>query len=138
MRTLMLIKPDAIERRLAGKIISRIEEEGFSILAMRMEHFTEKRAKEFYIAHKDKDFYQGLTDYMISGPTIGLVLAKENAVEELRAVVGKTDPAKAAEGTIRHQYGVTLRKNSVHASDCVKSAEYEIGVFFKEIYNEDI
>lgn len=130
-RTLMLIKPDAIERGLIGTIISIIEKEGFSILAMRMEHFTKDRAKAFYSVHKEKEFFEGLTDYMVSGPVIGLLLEKENAVEELRRIVGKTNPEKAAEGTIRAKFGVTLRKNSVHASDCEKSAVYEIGVFFE-------
>ncbi len=131
-KTLLLIKPDATERNLIGKILSIVEEHGFKILKLKMEKMKKSKAKKFYIVHKDKDFYCGLVKYMISGYTVGAVLEKENAVEELRKLVGKTIPIEAKRGTIRRKFGITQRKNSVHASDCNKSARYEIKVFFEE------
>ncbi len=130
--TLLLIKPDAVERNLIGHILERIENEGFKVINLRMEQMNRAKAEEFYSVHKEKDFFHGLVDYMVSGKTVGVLLQRENAVNHLRHFIGNTDPADAEKGTIRNQFGQTLRRNSVHASDCRISAEREIDVFFKE------
>ncbi|MGE3062468.1 MAG: nucleoside-diphosphate kinase [bacterium] len=131
-RTLMLIKPDAVSRHLIGNILSIVEREGFRIVDLRMEKFSKNKAKLFYSVHKDKDFFMHLVNYMTSGKSVGVILERENAVYYLREVVGETDPAKAKEKTIRHLYGETYRRNSVHASDSRESYMYESRIFFKE------
>lgn len=131
-RTLLLIKPDAVERNLIGEILSLIEGKGFVVENMRMEKMSIQKARSFYSVHKDKPFFDGLVEYMTSGSTVGVILRRDNAVAFLRETVGRTNPAKARPGTVRHKYGQTLRRNSVHASDCKESAEREIKVFFKE------
>ena len=132
----MLIKPDGVERRLIGKVIERVEDAGFRIVAMHMEHLTRKKAEELYAPHRGKDFFEGLVEFMISGPVVGLILEKENAIEDLRRLVGKTDPARADVGTIRHDFGMTIRKNVVHASDSPENASREIKIFFEEKWTE--
>lgn len=132
-QTLMLIKPDAVRRELIGEIITIVEKEGFRIKAVTMKRMSLKMAKEFYAVHRKKEFFKPLVEYMTSGPTVGIVLERENAVGRLREIVGATDPKEAAEGTIRRKFAINYRQNSVHASDSKKSFICEKKVFFKEI-----
>jgi len=129
-RTLLIIKPDAVERNLIGHIISRLEQARFKIVAMRMMPLSKEEAQEFYAVHKEKPFYHPLVEYMTSGPVVPMVLEKENAVEGLRTLVGATNPAEAACGTIRYEVGRDVEKNSVHASDSDETAAREISFFF--------
>ncbi len=129
-RTFFLIKPDAVRRKLIGKIISKIEEAGFEIKRMRMETMEREKAEKLYIAHKEKSFFQEFMDYLISGPVVGMVLEKENAIKELRELIGATDPKKAKPGTIRYEYGINERENAVHGSASKEEAEKEIKIFF--------
>lgn len=129
----MLIKPDATERSLTGKILSIVEENGFRIVKIKSMKMTRKIAKKFYSIHRKKEFFLDLIDYMCSGLTIGVILERENAIKKLRELVGSTDPKEAGENSIRHMFGQTFRRNSVHASDSKKSFLYEKKVFFKEI-----
>jgi len=132
-RTLTFIKPEAVEEGHVGEILSIIEKAGFRIIASRMAKFTKEEARKFYRAHKGKDFYEGLTDYASSGVIIVFCIEKENAIEDLRELIGDTDPNEAAEGTIRKIYGHTIRKNGIHASDSPESAAREISFFFSEM-----
>lgn len=132
-KTFAIIKPDACERKIAGKIISRIEEANFEIVAMKKLWLTKKEAEGFYAVHKGKPFFESLTNYMSSGPCIALVLKKENAIAEWRKLMGATNPANAEEGTIRKEFAVDLEKNSVHGSDAKETAEYEISYFFSTL-----
>ena len=129
-RTLLIIKPDAVERNLIGHIISRLEQARFEIVAMRMMQLSKEEAREFYAVHKEKPFYHPLVEYMTSSPVIPMVLEKENAVQDLRTLVGATDPIEAACGTIRYEVGRDVEKNSVHASDSDENAAREISFFF--------
>jgi len=129
-RTLLIIKPDAVERNLIGEIIRRVEKRGFRIVAIKKLHLTRREAEAFYEVHKDKPFYEGLVDYMISGSCLPMVIEGEEAVEGIRKLIGNTDPEKAEEGTIRKDFAKSVQENSVHASDSDKSARKEIGFFF--------
>ncbi|MEO0198882.1 MAG: nucleoside-diphosphate kinase [candidate division WOR-3 bacterium] len=133
-KTLLLLKPDALQKRVVGEIISMIEKAGFNILNIRMKRWTKAEAEKFYAVHKGKEFFEGLIEFMTSGPVIGILLEKDNAIEELRNLVGATDPAKAEPGTIRNKYGTNVRVNAVHASDSPSSFEYEVKCFFGEEY----
>lgn len=133
-KTLLLLKPDALQKRVVGEIISMIEKAGFNILNIRMKKWTKSEAEKFYAVHKGKEFFEGLIEFMTSGPVIGILLEKDNAIEELRNLVGATDPAKAEPGTIRNKYGTNVRVNAVHASDSPSSFEYEVKCFFGEEY----
>jgi len=130
-RTLAIIKPDAVKKRVIGKIIQRVEDEGFEIKGMKMVHLTKEEAKAFYHVHKDKPFYESLTDFMSSGPIVVMLLEGEEAIKHWREVMGATDPAQARPGTLRRLYGFSVERNAVHGSDAPESAEYEIGFFFK-------
>jgi len=129
-RTLLIIKPDAVERNLVGHIICRLEQARFKIVAMKMADLTKEEAQKFYAVHKERPFYKPLVAFMTSGPVVLVVLEKENVVEDLRTLVGATDPAEAACGTIRYEIGCDVEKNSVHASDSEKNAVREISFFF--------
>jgi len=129
-KTFLLLKPDALQKKVVGEIISVVEKAGFNILNIRMKRWTREEAEKFYAVHRGKEFFKGLVEFMISGPVIGLLLEKENAVEDLRKLVGATDPSKAEPGTIRHKYGTNVRVNAVHASDSQESFEYEVKCFF--------
>ena len=129
-RTLAIIKPDAVRRRLVGAILSRVEQEGFTILAMRLQHLTKDEAKGFYEVHRERPFFASLTDYMSSGPCVPMVLEKENAIFAWREVMGATNPEDAEEGTIRKQFGESLEYNSAHGSDAPETANFEINYFF--------
>jgi nucleoside-diphosphate kinase len=130
---LTIIKPDAVAERHVGEIIAMIERSGFDIVAARMVTLTKDLAARFYEIHEGKDFFEGLIEYASSGPIFVMVLKKENCVEDLRKLVGSTDPAKAEEGTIRHKFGKTIRKNAIHASDGSDTAQREIKFFFPEM-----
>lgn len=129
-KTLAIIKPDAVKKKVVGKIIQRIEDEGFEILGLKMLRLTKDEAKKFYYVHKDKPFYESLTDFMSSGPVVILLLEKDNAIKHWREVMGATDPAQAKPGTLRRLYGFSVERNAVHGSDGPQTAEYEIGFFF--------
>lgn len=130
--TFAIIKPDAVERNLIGPILAKIEENSLSISAIRMVHMTKKDAEGFYKVHAERPFYGELTDYMSSGPSAVLVLKGANAIKKWRDLMGATNPAEAAEGTIRKEFAVDLEKNSVHGSDSPESVAYEIPYFFSE------
>ena len=129
-RTLLIIKPDATERDLIGHIVSRLEKARFKIVEMRMVNLNETQAREFYAVHEGKPFLDDLVAFMVSGPVVPMVLEKENAVADLRTLVGATNPAQAACGTVRNEIGLDIQRNSVHASDSVENAKVEIGHFF--------
>lgn len=132
-KTLSIIKPDAVERNLIGAIIARFEKEGFKILAMRLHRLTKDEAKDFYIEHKEKPFYNSLVEYMTSGPVVLMVLERDNAIAKNREVMGATNPKNAAPGTIRAQHALSMEKNSVHGSDSPASAAREIEFFFSDL-----
>lgn len=131
-RTLAIIKPDAVKKRIMGKIIDRIEEEGFQIVEMKMVRLTKDGARGFYAVHKGKPFFESLTDFMSSGEIVVMVLERENAIAHWRQVMGETDPARAQIGTLRRSYGFSIERNAVHGSDAPQTAEFEIGYFFKK------
>jgi nucleoside-diphosphate kinase len=128
--TLLIVKPDATERNLIGHIIGRVERAGFRITGLRMLRLNEQQARKFYAVHEGKPFLDSLVTFMTSGPVVPMVLEKENAVEGLRTLIGVTNPAEAACGTIRDEIGKDIEKNSVHASDSDDNAAVEIGFFF--------
>ena len=129
-QTLLMIKPDAVQRNLIGRITERLEAAGFQIVQMKMVHLTVARAREFYNVHEGKPFLEELVSFMSSSPIVAMALEKENAVADLRELVGATNPAKAACGTIRQCFAVDMGKNSVHASDSPENAAIEIKFHF--------
>lgn len=129
-RTFTMLKPDALEANNTGKIIDMIIEAGFTIKAMKLTRLTEGEAKEFYAVHKERPFYGELVEYMTSGPIVAAILEKSNAVEDFRKLIGATDPAEAAEGTIRKKYAESKAKNAVHGSDSDENAEIESNFHF--------
>jgi len=129
-RTLAIIKPDAVAGRLAGRIIARIEEAGFVIRAVRHVRVTKREAEGFYAIHRERPFFGSLTDFMSSGPAIVLVLEAPDAIQKWRALMGATDPGKAAPGTLRREFGDSIERNATHGSDAVETAAVEIGYFF--------
>jgi nucleoside-diphosphate kinase len=131
-RTLAIIKPDAVKGGHAGKIIDRIIQEGFAIRAMKLARLTLVEAEGFYAVHRERPFFGELTDFMSSGPCIPLVLEKEGAVAAWRDVIGATNPAQAAEGTIRKQFAASMGENAVHGSDSVENGRLESNYFFAE------
>ena len=132
-RTFAIIKPDAVERRLAGKILARIEEAGFAVKSMRLQHLTKREAEGFYAVHRERPFFRSLTDFMSSGPVIVMVLEAPEAIKQWRTLMGATDPAKADPGTLRNEFGQSIEKNATHGSDGSETAAYEIGYFFAGI-----
>lgn len=135
----MLIKPDAMQRGLAGEIISRLESKGLKIVAMKMLRMDKALAHRHYAVHKNKPFFNKLVDFITSGPVIAMVLQGDNAVQVIRQTMGETDPAKALRGTIRGDLGEDVSHNLIHGSDSLESAESEIALFFsaKEILSPD-
>lgn len=129
-RTLSIIKPDAVEKHKVGAIVARLEEEGFAIRAMRRVHLTRRQAEGFYAEHKGRGFFDELVTFMSRGPIVVMCLEREDAIAKYREVIGATDPAKAAAGTIRKLYGANVGENAVHGSDKPATAEREIGYFF--------
>ncbi|MFC2066789.1 nucleoside-diphosphate kinase [Chloroflexota bacterium] len=131
-KSLVLIKPDAMQRGLAGTIIGRLEGQGLKLAALRMLHMDRALAQRHYAVHRDKPFFEGLVNYITSSPIVAAVLDGEGAIEQIRKAVGATDPAKAEAGTIRRDFGVDVERNSIHASDSAETAAKEIGLFFSE------
>ena len=129
-RTFAIIKPDAVERRVAGKIIQRIEDEGFQIRAMKRVHLSKAQAEGFYAVHRERPFFGSLTTFMASGPAILLVLEASDAIKKWRTLMGATDPAKADPGTIRKEFAQSIERNATHGSDAPETVVYEIGYFF--------
>jgi nucleoside-diphosphate kinase len=129
-KTLLIIKPDGVQRKLIGKIIERIEGDGFDILNMRWLRMNRNEAGEFYAVHKGKPFYNDLVAYITSGPTVALLLQKENGQRRLREIVGATDPKKASPGTIRADFGSSIQNNTVHASDPAEDPSREMKLIF--------
>ena len=129
-RTFSIIKPDAVKRNLIGAILGRFESQGFRVVALKMVQLTKEQAEGFYAEHQGKPFFEPLVEYMLSGPMVVSVLEKENAVKDYRIFIGSTNPAEAAEGTIRKDFALSQRENSVHGSDSVESAKREIAYFF--------
>lgn len=131
-RTFSIIKPNAVEKNAIGAIISRFEEKGLRIGAAKFTRLTREKAEGFYIEHKDRPFFQSLVHFMTSGPVMLMVLEGENAVLANREIMGATDPAKAALGTIRKDFADSIEANAVHGSDSLKSADREIAYFFEK------
>ena len=129
-RTFTMIKPDAMEKGYAGQIIARIEKEGFKLVALKLTKLTPEKAGEFYAIHKERPFYNDLIAYMSRGPIMAAILEKENAVASFRELIGTTNPANAAEGTIRKQFAVSIEENAVHGSDSDENAAIEGNFFF--------
>jgi len=136
-RSLVLIKPDAMQRGLAGAIISRLEQRGLKLVAIKMLHLDKALARRHYAVHAKKPFFDGLVDYISSAPIIAIIFEGESAVKVVRDTMGATDPARAEPGTIRRDFGVDIERNAVHGSDSVETAEQEIKLFFSqdEIFN---
>ena len=132
-RTLSIIKPDGVSKDLIGPVISRLEEEGLKILAMKMIRMTKDEAKGFYKVHEGKPFYESVTDFMSSGPCIVMILEAEDGIRRYRKLMGATNYKEAAEGTIRRDFASDIEKNVVHGSDSVENAEYEINYFFNAL-----
>lgn len=131
--TFTMIKPDAFKAGFTGLILNKIIENGFKIKALRLIQLHRENAEAFYSIHKDRPFFQGLVDFMISGPVIAAILEKENAVDDYRKLIGSTNPADAAEGTIRKQFAKTVQYNAVHGSDSDENAQIEANFFFSQL-----
>jgi nucleoside-diphosphate kinase len=131
-RTLTIVKPDAFGAGKAGKIIAHLEGAGFRVVAARVLHLTTRQAEEFYAVHRERPFYGSLVSFMTSGPCMPIVLDRDDAVAELRKVIGSTDPAEAAEGTVRKLYAESKERNAIHASDSDENASRESRFFFAE------
>ena len=132
-RTFSIIKPDAVKAGKAGKILARIEEAGFALVGVRQRHLTRAQAEGFYHVHKARPFFGSLVEFMTSGPCITMVLEKDGAIAGLRELMGATDPAKAAAGTIRKLHAASIEANAIHGSDAPETAAFEIGYFFPGI-----
>jgi nucleoside-diphosphate kinase len=132
-RTLAIIKPDAVERHLAGKILQRIEDNGFQIRAMRRVQLSKKEAEGFYAVHRERPFFKSLTEFMSSGPALVMVLEAPDAIRKWRTLMGATDPAKADAGTLRRDFAQSIERNATHGSDAPETAAFEIGYFFAGI-----
>jgi nucleoside-diphosphate kinase len=130
-RTFAIIKPDALRARAAGRILAKIEEAGFAIRAMRLEHLTTKEAEGFYAVHRERPFFASLTAFMSSGPCMVMALEAPDAIKKWRELMGSTDPAKAAAGTIRREFGASIENNATHGSDAPETAAFELGYFFR-------
>jgi nucleoside-diphosphate kinase len=130
-RTFAIIKPDAVERRLVGKILARIEDAGFTVRGMRMHHLTKAEAEGFYAVHRERPFFGGLTKFMSSGPVVLLALEAPDAIKKWRNLMGATDPAKADAGTLRKDFGSNIERNATHGSDAPETAAFELGYFFR-------
>ncbi len=131
-RTLAILKPDCVRKNLIGEVIRRIQEAGFTVRALKMIRLTKQEAEGFYAVHRGRPFFESLTDFMSSGPCVPIVLEKENAVADFRALIGATDPAEAAEGTIRRAFADNKGENIVHGSDSVENGRLEANYFFPE------
>ena len=129
-RTLSIIKPDAVNKDFTSAILSEIDKAGFSIVAIKKESITKREAEGFYAVHRGKPFFAALTDFMSSGPLFLMVLEKENAIADLRKLMGATNPANAEQGTIRKKFAASIQENAIHGSDAEDTAAFEIGYWF--------
>ncbi len=132
-KTFTILKPDSVKAGHSGAIITRLEQEGFRIRAMKMVHLTRSQAEGFYGVHKERPFFGSLVAFMTEGPVVMMVLEAESAIEKLRKLMGATDPAKADAGTIRKQFATNIERNAIHGSDSPDSAAYEISYFFNQL-----
>lgn len=132
-RTFSIVKPDAVKAKQAGEVLARIEKAGFEIVALRMRHLSRKQAEGFYFVHRERPFFGSLCAFMSSGPCITMVLEGDNAIARLREIMGATDPAQAAAGTIRKDFASSIEANVIHGSDGPDTARFEIGYFFPGI-----
>jgi nucleoside-diphosphate kinase len=132
-RTLSIVKPDAVKANQAGQILARLEGAGFRIVALQLRNLTRAQAEGFYHVHRERPFFGSLCDFMSSGPCIPMVLERENAIAHLREVMGATDPARAAAGTIRKDFATSIEANCIHGSDAPETARFEMGYFFPGI-----
>ena len=131
-RTFAIIKPDAVKAGVIGRILARIEQEGFGIVAMRLQHLSKREAEGFYAVHSERPFFGALTDFMSSGPCVLLCLEAPDAIKKWRTLMGATNPANAAPGTIRKEFAESIEANTVHGSDSLENAEREIAFFFND------
>ena len=136
-KTFSIIKPDGVRQGDTGKILARIEEAGFKILGLRMIQMTSRHAQGFYAVHKERPFFGSLTEFMSSGPCVVMVLEKDNAIEDLRKLMGATDPATADEGSIRKDFASSIEANVIHGSDSPETAAAEIPYFFTSLQIQD-
>ena len=132
-QTFTIVKPDSVEKGNFGKIVSRIEAEGFEIIAIKKLHLSDKQAQEFYAVHRERPFFNDLVAYMTSGPVYVAALRKDGAVQALRNLMGATDPSKAEDGTLRKEFGESIERNAIHGSDSDENATREIHFFFSDI-----
>jgi nucleoside-diphosphate kinase len=131
-RTLSIIKPDGLEKGLIGRVVARFEEKGLKPVAMRLQHLSQRDAEGFYAVHKARPFFKDLVSFMTSGPVVLMVLEGEDAIAKNREIMGATDPAKAAAGTIRKDFATNIERNTVHGSDSPENAKIEIAHFFRD------
>jgi len=129
-RTFSIVKPDAVAAGQAGEILAMIQQAGFKIIGLRMQRLTETQAKGFYAVHRERPFFSGLVKFMTEGPIIVMALEREDAIKKLRDVMGATNPANAAEGTIRKRFAENIERNCIHGSDAPETAEFELRFFF--------
>ncbi len=132
-KTLTIIKPDGVSKNVIGDVIKRYEEKGLKVVAMKMIRQTKEEAKGFYIVHKERPFYDSLTDFMSEGPIVIIVLQGENAISKVREIMGATNPEEADAGTIRADHAENIERNTVHGSDSPESADYEINYYFSQL-----
>jgi nucleoside-diphosphate kinase len=130
-RTFAIIKPDALKAGHAGRILQRIEDAGFRLVALRLQHLTKEAAEGFYAVHRARPFFASLTDFMSSGPCIVIALEAADAIRKWRTLMGATDPAKAEAGTLRKEFGSSIEHNATHGSDAPETAAFELGYFFR-------
>ena len=130
-RTFAIIKPDAVKNGVIGRILARIEQEGFRVVAMRLQHLSKREAEGFYAVHSEKSFFGGLTDFMSSGPCVLLCLEAPDAIKKWRTLMGATNPANAEPGTMRKEFGASIDNNATHGSDAPETAAFELGYFFR-------
>ena len=130
-RTFAIIKPDAVKARVAGRILARIEEAGFTVKGLRLTHLSKREAEGFYAVHRERPFFGSLTDFMSSGPCIVMALEAPDAIKKWRTLMGATDPAKADAGTLRKDFGSSIEFNATHGSDAPETAAFELGYFFR-------
>ncbi|VAX33722.1 Nucleoside diphosphate kinase [hydrothermal vent metagenome] len=132
-RTLSIVKPDGVKKNLVGEVVGRFEKNGLKVAALKMIRMSRDEAKGFYIVHKERPFYESLTDFMSEGPIVVMVLEGEGAISKVRGIMGATNPKEAAQGTIRADLASDIERNMVHGSDSPESAKYEIGYFFSSL-----
>ncbi len=132
-QTLAIVKPDGVARNLVGEIIHRIESSGLTLRAMKMIHLSKKQAEGFYAVHKERPFFNSLTTFMSEGPVVLMILSGEDAISTWRNLMGATDPSKAAPGTIRKEFGISIERNTTHGSDGPETAAFETAYFFSRV-----